>query len=446
VMYIGQRYNHGKYSIRYKLFIVGIMLFVIWDMFGSSCFDIIFSFLPNTPTVGATGGTRWEWYFRTSLDYWSTFFGMIFALNFPMMTKWLLEVEKESLRKQIFIKGSVGIVLLSALIWWVKNIFLLDKYEYNQENSYYGYIPLLTYIYFRNISVYFRSYHMGLLHFLGKYTLETYLLQHHVWLTSNAKTLLTLIPDLPLINFMVVSFIFIQLAKRTYQLTMGLRGALFPDNFQRCVNSLSILTTVMAGFLFLGYILKNAPAFFICFVIFTMSFGIIYWLRNYVFEIPSRDAAPLSGNIVNTLALVAVPNLIFLLISIIKENILAPFAERHIPGLDPFPEGHKAHEMDGSFAHPSRGIMVLFLAFFMIFSMDSYTAGIGMIIAKFGGVNFTWSDAYDSLHRKILRTTLPVTQSTSSRSDTTNNSDQQYTAVPTKEDDMEMTETKPSIN
>ena len=39
-----------------------------------------------------------------------------------------------------------------------------------------------------------RTYYLGTLSFLGKYTLETYLLQHHVWMTSNAKSLLARAP------------------------------------------------------------------------------------------------------------------------------------------------------------------------------------------------------------------------------------------------------------
>ena len=57
---------------------------------------------------------RWEFYFRTSLDHWSTYLGMIFALNFPMSSLWLAETEKLPRAKQWLLKGSVALPCLLA--------------------------------------------------------------------------------------------------------------------------------------------------------------------------------------------------------------------------------------------------------------------------------------------------------------------------------------------
>lgn len=57
----------------------------------------------------------------------------------------------------------------------------------------------------------------------GKTTLETYLLQHHIWLTSNAKTLLTIVPGHPWINFALASILFVLVSKELYRITMSLR-------------------------------------------------------------------------------------------------------------------------------------------------------------------------------------------------------------------------------
>lgn len=64
----------------------------------------------------------WEWYFRTSLDHWSTLLGMIFALNYPTTTQWMKKVESLPFARQWAIKGSVAAVLLSATAWWVANV------------------------------------------------------------------------------------------------------------------------------------------------------------------------------------------------------------------------------------------------------------------------------------------------------------------------------------
>lgn len=82
----------------------------------------IFWFLGRDSITGASFGTMWEWYFRTSLDHWSTFLGMIFALNYPATAQWMKKVESMPAGRQWTIKGSVAIVLFAATAWWAANI------------------------------------------------------------------------------------------------------------------------------------------------------------------------------------------------------------------------------------------------------------------------------------------------------------------------------------
>ena len=221
-MYAFSSTNHTKWGIRVKLVVVVLLILILWDINGG-LFDIIFAFLGTNPSIGATRGGVWEWYFRTSLDKYSTFLGMIFALNYPIC-------------EQFFTKAKGGpiiitaIVLASATIWWVITCYSQPKLEYNQTHSYMSFVPILSYIFFRNITPYVRSGISMSLHELGKTTLETYLLQHHIWLTSNAKTLLTLVPDHPWMNFALTTIIFFLVSRELYRLTMSLRGMLLPDD------------------------------------------------------------------------------------------------------------------------------------------------------------------------------------------------------------------------
>lgn len=218
-MAIGSSWNHGKWSIRAKLAMLGVIIYLIWD-FNHGIFQFLFQWLGTESIIGAKGGSVWEWYFRTSLDHWSTYFGMIFALNFPLC-------------EQLFVKLKgwplyVAATLLGALsIWWYVDIYSLEKMQYNLHHNYFALIPLTSYIYFRNITPYVRSFVSYSFHDVGKTTLETYLLQHHVWLTSNAKTLLTIVPGYPWLTFALASVMFVVLAKELYRLTMTIRYALF---------------------------------------------------------------------------------------------------------------------------------------------------------------------------------------------------------------------------
>lgn len=214
-MYLGNGYNHSKWGARVKLFIVAIIIYLVWDTSGT-VFATLFGWLNTEPTIGATSGTLWEWYFRSSLDHWSTFFGMIFALNFPLCEQYFKIASGWPM-------VVTAVIMSAATIWWICTIYVKEKLEYNQVHSYFAIIPLTSYIFFRNLTPFLRSGVSMSLHELGKTTLETYLLQHHVWLTSNAKTLLTIVPSHPWINFMVASVMFYFLSRELYRLTMSLR-------------------------------------------------------------------------------------------------------------------------------------------------------------------------------------------------------------------------------
>ena len=113
---------------------------------------------------------------------------MIFACNYPLTKQWFAASAAARWRVPLVI---TGVVLGTCSAWWLLRVYPLGKLEYNAVHNYYAFIPLLTYIFFRNVTPAVRSKVSGSLHALGKTTLETYLLQHHVWLSSNAKTLLT---------------------------------------------------------------------------------------------------------------------------------------------------------------------------------------------------------------------------------------------------------------
>jgi hypothetical protein len=221
-MWVYSSINQTKWAIRFKMLILGLVIFMIWE-YNNGIFEFLFSWLGTDPVIGAKSGTLWEWYFRTSLDKWSTFFGMIFALNFPLAEQYFVKAKGWPLYFTATILGA-------AALWWYRNIYALEKLEYNLHHNYYAFIPLLVYIFFRNLTPGIRSNVSMSLHDLGKTTLETYLLQHHIWLTSNAKTLLTIVPDHPWVTFALATAMFFGVAKELYRLTMSLRGMILPDD------------------------------------------------------------------------------------------------------------------------------------------------------------------------------------------------------------------------
>lgn len=250
--------NYSMWGIRCKLGVLAVIIFLVWDV-ESGLFSLLHGmFMGTQPKVGAQSGTLWEWYFRSSLDHWSTLWGMIFALNYPVTSLLFRKTESLPLWKHIAVKGVFTVALLGALVWWILGPFRLEKYAYNHTHAYYGIIPMMAYIFFRNLTPWLRSHSLDLLEQLGKTTLETYLMQHHIWMTSNSKTLLTLIPGYPKMNFLVVTLVYVLLSRLLFRLTMVLRGMLLPNDLRVSLRNLSVLVSSFGACYVVVVFLKEA--------------------------------------------------------------------------------------------------------------------------------------------------------------------------------------------
>lgn len=405
-MRISPTSNHGKWDVRVKLAGLALFIFLVWDCFNGKLFTLFFSpFLSTTPVIGAKSGTLWEWYFRSGLDHWSTVLGMIFALNFPMLTRWVQKVEELPKKQEFMVKGLTGVAVGIPLLWWITVIFPQNKIDYNHTNAYYGFIPMLAYVYYRNSSLYLRSYYLGSLHELGKITLESYLMQHHVWLTSNAKTLLMLVPGYPKINLLVCTVLFMAISQSMFRLTMSLRGMILPDDKIRCLLGAAITLGVVLLSYGLGAMINVfqvgvAPAF-LCIVALTASFLVVIHKRlNFV-----RPVSPMASKTLDVPKLYECLKLgimVFYLVGVyyyIQQAAsrgpasTSKISKKDTPGRIP----------DGSMSSPSHGILMMVICLAMLLTMDSFGGfAFGSLALVTGGaVNVKWEDAYEPLLRKI---------------------------------------------
>ena len=258
VMYVGKEKNYTKWWIRTKLGVLALVIYFVWDC-DTGIFDAMHTlFLSEQPITGAVMGTQWEWYFRSYLDHWSTLLGMVFALNFPILSLFYRKLEaRGNIMRQYMAKFIIAAAMLFVFGLWVNGPLMYSKVEYNSTNPYFGFVPLLTYIYLRNLTPKMRSYSMVLLHEIGKTTLETYLMQHHIWLTSNSKTILVFIPGWPRVNLALVTYLYVMLSRKLHQLTLLLRGMLLPDDRKECINSLVVMSATIAGFYCTAFLLEG---------------------------------------------------------------------------------------------------------------------------------------------------------------------------------------------
>ena len=73
---------------------------------------------------------------------------------------------------------------LALSVWYTVTFFLLPKREYNKVHPFTSFIPIWCYMVLRNCSPTLRRWHMHLFAWCGKVTLETYILQFHIWMKS----------------------------------------------------------------------------------------------------------------------------------------------------------------------------------------------------------------------------------------------------------------------
>jgi len=101
---------------------------------------------------------------------------MVFALNYPAAKQWMLVVESLPPQRMWAVKGAAAAPIVGLLWWWYTSVFAQEKPDYNASNAYFGCVPLLGYVFLRNLTPGLRSHYAHSLHELGKVTLGQWFL------------------------------------------------------------------------------------------------------------------------------------------------------------------------------------------------------------------------------------------------------------------------------
>jgi hypothetical protein len=202
--------------------------------------DIVLTAMYNNNSV--SGGGFWELRYLSHLHYAAPYVGALFAINQPIASLQLRKIEALARITSVLAKSSVCLTLTAAAIFWAMGPLQNDSYD--KTHIYFSAIPLLAFVYWRNISHVLREHHNHFLSWIGQYSLEIFLLSRHM---LYHQKLLIFIPGYPQLNFAVVCIVIVFLGRLLHNLTQIIVGFILPENDEQ--NSIVQAAAFIAGLL-----------------------------------------------------------------------------------------------------------------------------------------------------------------------------------------------------
>jgi hypothetical protein len=258
---IYKEHNDKTSVLAIKVCICTFLVYVLWETPGVFRFVFgPFSFLlkytdPTKPDVDPMH----EWFFRSGLDRYVWIYGMVCAFFHPRYDSFLKWVDDRPNTVRATIQTVMVGVTLTVLYWYHETFYVLPKLEYNKIHPYTSWIPITCFIVLRNATQTLRNFYVEFFCVCGKITLETYISQFHVWLsTSNVPNgqpskLMCLIPGYPLINFMVTTLAYVGISHRVFALTNELKNACVPNDIRKITEHFVLGVALAAGATVCGF-------------------------------------------------------------------------------------------------------------------------------------------------------------------------------------------------
>lgn len=159
-----------------------------------------------------------EWLFRVNLDIFIVYVGMIAAIVYGRSRD--LHITDHPKWPWIH-RGGLTVCGLGLIWFFAFELSRQDKFTYNEQHPYVSIIPVVAFVLLRNATPVLRVGSSQFFAFVGKCSLETYILQYHIWLAGDTKGILVVVPGIAWrpVNFLVTSIIFLWVSYKVAEAT-----------------------------------------------------------------------------------------------------------------------------------------------------------------------------------------------------------------------------------
>ncbi|KAM0747163.1 Cas1p-domain-containing protein [Meredithblackwellia eburnea MCA 4105] len=175
--------------------------------------------------INAVFATEWnatEWRFRVTLDMWIVWVGMGTALLFIKIKEWKWEDRPEW---DSWKKYTVWASWATLVGYMVFELTRASKFVYNAYHPYVSIFPVLAFCVVRNATPYLRSTSSKFFIFFGQCSLETFIIQFHLFIAGDTRGIIMMIPGgawLRPLNFAITSIVFVFVSDQTAKATGSL--------------------------------------------------------------------------------------------------------------------------------------------------------------------------------------------------------------------------------
>jgi hypothetical protein len=207
-LFVGSRYNERTIFLLGKIFLSAS--FVTWFFEAKWPLEVLFGVLEDVFNIHWSAK---EWTFRVTLDLWIVYVGMLTAFA-------VIKIREHRLTDHPMWPATLKIATVASaliIVWFFAfELMQESKFTYNAWHPFISPLPVLAFVVLRNANTTLRSVTSAAFIFVGKCSLELFIIQYHFWLAGDTKGVLLVIPGTKWrpVNFVLTSFIFVYLCHR----------------------------------------------------------------------------------------------------------------------------------------------------------------------------------------------------------------------------------------